>query len=567
MNRGSTLRVSEAERPIERQLVWLRWALIVSLAYMILIGRAGLITRPVSLAYVGLLLASNLIIPRFPYRNPESFGSVLLALDTVFVLVGVLLSDASSQDLLIGYFLCVLMATFGDSERRIAGAAFLVVGVYSAWIFRSWGAVNEAALLIRLPFLFITTVFYGFMMQRVRSEHGGRRQAEERVRGLDCLLQVTRSFSSSLASREVLERAARTIRSTLGAERCSIELVRDDGGEPLSADAVAALQQGQPIVSSSVDERRRSHWLLALPILYDFEPLGVLVVGMERSAGGFEPEEIELCQVIANAAAPALKNARQYETLLEIERVRSEFLTNLSHELRTPLNVIIGFTEIAAEQSRGGATEDLAESFQRISRSAWQLNDRMESLFRLNEATIGHGRREHQRIDLPALLRRVLDKARRHDSCGTLGLELDVDPGLTEIYADGEKLERVVESLVVNAVKFTHAGSVRIAAALVNADAASSDAALPKGLQPWEELLSLRVRDTGIGIASGDLRKIFQDFRQGNGGIDRQYGGLGVGLALATRLTDVLGGVIRVDSEIDKGSVFEVLVPVQAVGR
>ena len=116
--------MKDTERPIEHQLVWLRWALIVSLAYMILIGRAGLVTRPISLVYVGLLLASNLVIPRLPYRNPRTFGSVLLTLDTMFVLIGVLLSDSGSQDLLIGYFLCVLMATFGDSERRIAGAAF-----------------------------------------------------------------------------------------------------------------------------------------------------------------------------------------------------------------------------------------------------------------------------------------------------------------------------------------------------------------------------------------------------------------------------------------------------------
>jgi signal transduction histidine kinase len=557
--------VKDAERPIEHQLVWLRWALIVSLAYMILIGRAGLVTRPLSLVYVGLLLASNLVIPRLPYRNPKTFGSVLLTLDTMFVLIGVLLSDSGSQDLLIGYFLCVLMATFGDSERRIAGAAFLVVAIYSAWIFRSWDAMNHPDLLIRLPFLFITTVFYGFMMQRVRSEHALRLQAEERVRGLDCLLQVTRSFSSSLASQEVLERVAGTIQSTLGAERCAIELVRGDGSQTLSADAAAALQQRQPIVRSSTDAQQRSHWLLALPILYDSEPLGVLVVVMERGTGSFDAEEIELCQVIANAAAPALKNARQYENLLEIENAKSEFLANLSHELCTPLNAIIGFAELAAEQSRDGGNRELFEIIEPISRNASDMNERVKSLLQLSQATLGRERRKHTRVDLPALLHRVLEDARRHARPGALGLELDVAPGLTEIYTDGEKLERVIESLVLNAVKFTRAGSVRITAAVVHSGDAESGIDLPKRL-PWERVLSLRVRDTGIGIASSDLRKIFQDFRQGNGGLDRPYGGLGIGLSLARRLTEILGGEIRVDSHPDQGSVFEVLVPVQIPG-
>jgi len=558
--------VKDADRPIEHQLVWLRWALIVSLAYMILIGRAGLVTRPLSLVYVGLLLASNLVIPRLPYRNPKTFGSVLLTLDTIFVLIGVLLSDSGSQDLLIGYFLCVLMATFGDSERRIAGAAFLVVAIYSAWIFRSWDAMNHPDLLIRLPFLFITTVFYGFMMQRVRSEHAQRLQAEERVRGLDCLLQVTRSFSSSLASQEVLERVAGTIQSTLGAERCAIELVRGDGSQTLSADAAAALQQRQPIVRSSADAQQRSHWLLALPIVYDSEPLGVLVVVMERGTGSFDAEEVELCQVIANAAAPALKNARQYESLLEIENAKSEFLASLSHELCTPLNAIIGFAELAAEQSRDGGNRELFEIIEPISRNASEMNERVKSLLQLSQATLGRERRKHTRVDLPAMLNRVLDDARRHARPGALGLELDVAPGLTEIYTDGEKLERVIESLVLNAVKFTRAGSVRITAAVVHGGDGEFGTALPKRLQPWEHVLSLRVRDTGIGIAGGDLRKIFQDFRQGNGGLDRPYGGLGIGLSLARRLTEILGGEIRVDSRPDQGSVFEVLVPVQIAG-
>ena len=191
------------------------------------------------------------------------------------------------------------------------------------------------------------------------------------------------------------------------------------------------------------------------------------------------------------------------------------------------------------------------------------MNERVKSLLQLSQATLGRERRKHTRVDLPAMLNRVLEEARRHARAGALALELDVAPGLTEIYTDGEKLERVIESLVLNAVKFTRAGSVRITAAVVHSGNGESGTPLPKRLQPWERVLSLRVRDTGIGIAGGDLRKIFQDFRQGNGGLDRPYGGLGIGLSLARRLTEILGGEIRVDSHPDQGSVFEVLVPVQ----
>jgi signal transduction histidine kinase len=550
------------DKPIEQSLVYLRWTLIVSLAYMILIGSSGLVTRPSALIYVGLLLASNLLIPRLPYRNPRTFGSVLLALDTMFVLVGVLLSDSNSQDLLIGYFLCILMATFGDSERRIAGAGFLVAGVYSLWVFRNWDVVHSPSLLIRLPFLFITTVFYGFMMERVRSEHARRLQADERIRSLDCLLQVTRSFSSSLVSQQVLERAANTIKTTLGAARCSIELVCADGSQTISAVAAEALDKQSPVWRPDPATGDSSSSVLALPIYYDVEPLGVLLVEAERPGSAFGPEEIELCQVIANAAAPALKNARQYESLVEIECAKAEFLSNLSHELRTPLNAIVGFSGIAAADAARIGDAELIDSIERISRNASGMTKHIESLLALSQATLGRDRKRVARVDLSTMLRRVVEQAERLPKQGPIEFGVEIAPDAAEVYTDGDKLQRVVDSIVLNAIKFTPRGSVRITAALVKSGNDAS-ATLPKRLQPWERLLSLSVEDTGIGIGGADLRKIFQDFRQGVSGLDRPYGGLGIGLALARRLTDTLGGVIQVESRPDAGSLFQVLVPVQ----
>jgi signal transduction histidine kinase len=549
------------DKPIEQQLVYLRWTLIVSLAYMILIGSSGLVTRPAALIYVGLLLASNLLIPRLPYRNPRTFGSVLLALDTMFVLVGVLLSDANSQDLLIGYFLCILMATFGDSERRIAGAGFLVAGVYSLWVFRNWD-VHSPSLLIRLPFLFITTFFYGFMMERVRSEHARRLQADERIRTLDCLLQVTRSFSSSLVSQQVLERAANIIKTTLGAARCSIELVCADGSQTISAVAAEALDKQSPIWSPDPATGDSSSTVLALPIYYDVEPLGVLLVEAERPGSAFGSEEIELCQVIANAAAPALKNARQYESLAEIECAKAEFLSNLSHELRTPLNAILGFSEIAAADAAHVGDAELIDSIERVSRNARGMTKQIESLLALSQATLGRDRKRVARVDLSNLLRRVIEQAERLPKQGPIEFGVEIAPDAAEVYTDGDKLERVVDSIVLNAIKFTPRGSVRITAALVKSGNDAS-ATFPTRLQPWERLLSLSVEDTGIGIGGADLRKIFQDFHQGVSGLDRPYGGLGIGLALARRLTATLGGVIQVESRPDSGSLFQVLVPVQ----
>jgi signal transduction histidine kinase len=556
--------VTEADRIAEQPLVLLRWVLIVALSYMILIGRSGIVTSPPSLVYVGLLLASNLLIPRIPYRNPRTFGSLLLGLDTIFVLVGVLLTDSASQDLLIGYFLCIVTASFGDSEKRIAGAAFLVTGVYSLWVVRSWEQIGQPAFLLRLPFLFVTTVFYGYMMQRVRGEHARRAKAEERVRDLDCLLQVTRSFSSSLATQEVLERVADTIKATLGAERCAIELVRGDGSETVSAAAAEALERRAPVVGTDPAGSSRAHSVLALPILYDVEPLGVLLIRAERPGQAFEHDEIELCQIIANAAASALKNARQYESLLEVEKAKSEFLSNLSHELRTPLNAILGFSEVAAEYASGHQDPELRGMIDRILNGAHEMTRHVESLLHLSEATLGRERKTVGRVDLATMLRRTLDEARRLPKHSGIEFVLEVDPDIGEIYTDGEKLQRIVTNILLNAAKFTTKGSVRVSAALLRGTDETAAVSLPKRLQPWERLLSLSIQDTGIGIADKDMAKIFQDFRQAHAGSTRPYGGLGIGLTIARRLTEILGGVIRVRSRVEEGAEFQVYVPVQA---
>lgn len=547
----------------EQPLIYLRWALIASLVYMILLGESDPIASPTHLLYVGLLLASNLVIPRIPYRNPQTFGTVLLGLDTVFVLLGVLLCNTTSQDLLVGYFLCIVMASFGNSEKSIAGAAVLVTGVYSLWLFQSWDAVNRPSLLIRLPFLFITTVFYGYMMQRVRGEHASRLGAEAQVRGLDCLLQVTRSFSSSLTSREVLERVAETIKTTLSVDRCRIQLVPGDGSEPISPTVAEALDRRKPVLRSVEGKEEQSCSILALPIVYGVEPLGVLLVEAERSGQPFQSEEIEFCQVIANAAAAALKNARQYETLVEIERAKSEFLGNLSHELRTPLSAIIGYSELAADQSPEKRDPQTSELLAHIHRSAVEMGGHVENLLRLSQVTLGRERKQVDRVDLSAILGRALESVRGLARRSQIQFGLEIDPEIGEIYTDGEKLQRIVEYILLNAVKFTQRGSVRISAALVKSSDSPQDLRLPNGVQPWERLLALSIEDTGIGIDRADLGKIFQDFRQGNGSVNRQYAGLGIGLAVSRRLAEILGGAIRVDSRPGEGSVFQVLVPVQ----
>lgn len=557
---ATTSRVMEPESAIEHQIGLLRWALIASLVYMILIGHLGAAQNPFTLAYVGFLLATNLLIPRLPIRDEATLRWVVLAVDTLFVIIGVLICESRSQELLIGYFLCIVMAAFGDSERRLAGAACLVTGIYAVWIGRTWADDDHMELLLRLPFLLITTLFYGTMMQRLRGEHALRGQAERRSRDLDCLLRITRWFSSSLATEDVLARVAETIRGTLGVEQCTIELVRGSGEAPRSAMVAQALARRGPVFGR--DRERPGATLLALPIVHDVEPLGALIIRTERAEHAFSEHDLELCQIAANTAAAALKNARAYEDLAEIEKAKSEFLSNLSHELCTPLNTIIGFGGLALERLED---EDDGETRSLVERSlgaAGEMMRNVEKLLDLSEATLGQERKSIDRVDLDAVIQRNVEQARRLLAHPAVQFSVEVDPTLGGVYTDGDKLERILGHLLANAAKFTAKGSVRVEASLIpNGDHIA--ASLPHPIHPWERLLSVSIQDTGVGMSEQDLERLFLDFRQANGGSRRRFGGLGIGLAVARRLAERLGGAIRVQSRIQEGSRFLLLLPIQ----
>lgn len=540
----------------ERQLLYLRWALISSIAYMVVLRPDGRDPTAGQLGYVVALLASNLLIPRLPYRSPQSFGSLILLVDTVFISLGLAVFGSASQDLLIGYFLCILMATFADTEARIAAAAVLVTTVYSFWLLGTGGPPALSAVLIRLPFLFVVTVFYGYMMARVRHAQAERRSAEARAEALSGLLDITRSFSAELATATVVRRIEAVLSGILGAGRCVLELLDEDGSGELGPAAGAAVAGRRAVVTARSGSGEEGS-VLALPVVFAEEPLGALVVEATRA---LTREEIEICQVIANAAAPALENARQFERLVQMQRSRGEFLSRLSHEMRTPLGVILGYGDLARERAAQSGDAELRDMLDRVHGRAVELADHVEDLLAFSQAALGRERRRVERVDLESVLRQAVERARGLSRSDALRVSLTVDAAARELYADGEKLKRIADSLLTNAVKFTERGTIEVTAEVLPAGGAESP---PQPGRPWERTLALCVRDTGIGIRRADLEAVFEDFRQGDGSIRRAYSGLGLGLSVCRRLAELLGGTIDVESEPGRGSRFRVLLPVQ----
>jgi CheY-like chemotaxis protein len=230
----------------------------------------------------------------------------------------------------------------------------------------------------------------------------------------------------------------------------------------------------------------------------------------------------------------------------ELREVQSQFLASLNHEIRTPLSGILGMTDLLLETPLSddqreyvGATRLCAESLLEI------LNVTLEySALSANRVLL-----EETEFSLRDTLEGVLGEFAAKAEAKGLRLVHTLDGSLPEmLLGDPLRLRQILWHLVSNGIKFTREGQVEVLAS----------ASAGPGRQTK---LTLRVQDTGIGIAPEQLAGIFESFRQLDAGLSRNHAGLGLGLAVAQKLIALLDGSIAVESELGKGSVFTVILP------
>jgi PAS domain S-box-containing protein len=242
-------------------------------------------------------------------------------------------------------------------------------------------------------------------------------------------------------------------------------------------------------------------------------------------------------------AEEALKQAKARAE--DANRAKSEFLANMSHEIRTPMNAILGFTETLNHRLSDPTHKRMVQS---IASGGKLLLALINDILDLSKIEAGKLTVSNQPTHMPSLIEEMQMLFREKTRQKDLYFTTDIPKTFPIIIIDEIRIKQVLFNLVGNAVKFTHHGGIHI----------------PLDFVPSDErlgTLTFSVEDTGIGIDPVQQQMIFKPFQQQSGQSNREYGGTGLGLTISSRLIEIMGGEIRLDSTPGKGSSFTVSIP------
>jgi signal transduction histidine kinase len=257
----------------------------------------------------------------------------------------------------------------------------------------------------------------------------------------------------------------------------------------------------------------------------------------------FSAPRRRIAQGIAHLFSLGIQYARLVDELERANRLKSDFVATISHELRTPLHAIIGYNDLVLDGDFGPLNEEQQDALMHVRRSSRHLRDVIDGILDLSRLERGQLPLQQEDLRLADFIARIDDDLRPTLDRPAVQFRWDVQPDLPVIRTDPGKLSVVLKNVIGNAFKFTPEGEVIVA---VRADNGS---------------VEFRVTDTGIGIAQETLPLIFEPFRQGERYLTRRYDGLGLGLYVVRRLVEVLGGTIKVDTEVGRGSSFSIAIP------
>jgi signal transduction histidine kinase len=235
--------------------------------------------------------------------------------------------------------------------------------------------------------------------------------------------------------------------------------------------------------------------------------------------------------------------AAQNERLLELDRLKDEFVATASHELRTPLTSLSGYLEMSLDPAEGSLSPTRESHLRIVQRNANRLTALVDQLLFLARADSHPLELDRHPVDLEEILNEAVETAQPAATAKNISLVVTGDP-LPDVPADRPQLLRVVDNLVANAVKFTPDGGTVLLAARHAGDTAVFE-----------------VTDTGLGIPHAEQSDLFNRFFRGTNAIEKAIPGSGLGLAISRVIAEAHGGTIQLDSTPGVGSTFRLVLP------
>ena len=250
--------------------------------------------------------------------------------------------------------------------------------------------------------------------------------------------------------------------------------------------------------------------------------------------------------------------------LLRANRAKSEFLANVSHELRTPLNAIVGFVDLLRDGVYGPLNSRQTGPVERIEASANHLRHLVDQVLDLAKMAAGRLEVHTEPVELRPFVFDVASEVEPLMTEKGLSFSLAVGATLPRIRTDPTHLRQILINLLGNAVKFTNDGGIAVRGKLIRRNSPNGNTELISSSVSETLWVALQVADSGVGIAEKDRERIFDEFEQVNAGPrgDSMRRGTGLGLSISRRLARLLGGDISVESELGRGSVFTVWLPI-----
>jgi len=281
------------------------------------------------------------------------------------------------------------------------------------------------------------------------------------------------------------------------------------------------------------------------PLIAADQPLGVLCAWQPADGGVFTQRDRQRLRTIADHAAVVLVKARLLEEAQAATHAKGTFLTTISHELRTPLTALTGYGELLADEIVGPLTAHQLDMVDRMRSVTHQLGVMVDELLTFSALEAGRETVHPSDVRLGDIVESVVGIVEPLARQKNLELAFTMPERAPMLYTDGEKVRQILVNLMNNAVKFTDKGGI-----MLTVDRRDGE-------------VRVQVRDTGIGIDRIERNRLFHPFTQLDAGLTRRHGGTGLGLYNSSRLAQLLGGRIDVDSTPGVGSAFTLCIPVR----